>query len=483
MKKTTKLISLLALCGVSVAVLSACQNSSEPSEQEVYVYDGSYENGAFYDLPEQQAYVTDEAVESTVVVDNVREDFVLDETQASCHQVKEGHVVEESTLVAQNTTAVEQKSPCIDTSGKIVSDCSNIQPVESMNIETPARCQIPQKAGLITSIAVDKNAFKMVRLDKSDALPRFEVNGYTFKNKPLDVAIQNLVSEAGIKVYSDDALFPEISGDDIRGELTVVLDELTSAGDVYYRYNAQKKQLVLSRWSRYILSVPGGRMGMYAVLDALRGANITNIQPDFGTNEIYMRVNREKFNTVKKLTDTILASSNLVMFDIQVYRLIKKDTNCMVDWQSLIEKYGVSRVNASVNGIVGRVLTMKDQPKNFTLISALKKYGPVSLISEGVAVMPDGWKVRFDIGQCTKFASPEQQLSMVFQSSTVQKNRIETNISLDTDAGEVTSFHTLYGIGDTLNVIGIPGRVFNPAWDDGIEYVIVLTPRLLRLVK
>lgn len=155
----------------------------------------------------------------------------------------------------------------------------------------------------------------------------------------------------------------------------------------------------------------------------------------------------------------------------------------MVDWQKMVEDFGVLRVNASVNGIVGRVLTMKNQPKNYTLLDSLKKYGSVNLISEGVAVMPDGWKVVFDIGQCTKFETPEQQLSMVFQSNIVKKNRIESNISLNNDAGEITSFHTMYGIGDTLDVIGIPGKVFNPAWDNGIEYVIVLTPRLVRLVK
>ena len=482
MKKTTKLISLLALCGVCSAALTSCQNDTDVNDasiKEVYTYENPYEHQQPADLQKQQLYVMDE----TVAIENEDDlssfDFIEDKT-SSCHQVKNGQVVNDGAL---STKDVAQVSPCVDKNGVILSDCSNIQPVESMNIETPARCQIPKMGGLISSVPLGKDAFKMSRLDKSDALPRFEVNGYTFKNKPLDVAIQDLLSEAGIKVFSDDGLFPEISGDKIRGELSSVLDELTAAGDVYYRYNAQKKQLILSRWGRFVLSVPGGRIGMYTVLDALRGADITNIQPDFGTNEIYMRVNKEKFNTVKKLTDKIMSSSNLVMFDVQVYRLIKKDTTCMVDWQKMVEDFGVLRVNASVNGIVGRVLTMKNQPKNYTLLDSLKKYGSVNLISEGVAVMPDGWKVVFDIGQCTKFETPEQQLSMVFQSNIVKKNRIESNISLNNDAGEITSFHTMYGIGDTLDVIGIPGKVFNPAWDNGIEYVIVLTPRLVRLVK
>ena len=361
--------------------------------------------------------------------------------------------------------------------------CAGILPLSSLNIEMPDRCRISRDAGVVSSVQMGKDAFKLKLLDDSDELPRFEVNGYSFKNIPLDLAIQNLVSEAGIRVYSDDALFPEVSGENIRGELKNVLDELTSAGDVYYRYNASKKQIVLSRWGRFVLTVPGGRIGMYAVLDALRGANITNVQPDFGSNEVYMRVKKETYTTVKKLMDTIQSSPNLVLFDIQVYRLAKKDVDCPVDWQKVVNQFGVSRVNASVNGIVGRMLTTKPQQPNASLLATLRQYGSSSLVSEGVAVMPDGWKVRFDIGQCAGNEIPEKQLSMLLQSKVLPKSRLESNIAVDTQAGEVTSFHTMYTVGDSLNVVGIPGKVLNPALGDSVEYVIVITPRLLKLVK
>ena len=45
MKKMTKLISLLALCGVSLVALTACQNNADQSssdaleQEEFYVYD------------------------------------------------------------------------------------------------------------------------------------------------------------------------------------------------------------------------------------------------------------------------------------------------------------------------------------------------------------------------------------------------------------------------------------------------------------
>ena len=74
-------------------------------------------------------------------------------------------------------------------------------------------------------------------------------------------------------------------------------------------------------------------------------------------------------------------------------------------------------------------------------------------------------------------------VSMLLQSKVLPKSRLESNIAVDTQAGEVTSFHTMYTVGDSLNVVGIPGKVLNPALGDSVEYVIVITPRLLKLVK
>ncbi len=529
MKKTNTAISLIlgALCGVSVIALGACEmmrsgsdegytgNYDEVAASETSIQTSTFENQNSSDTP----IVVDEknVVEETVIINPYLEENTtayvsMEEKKNACYQVKNGRVIPvvqpildpsmgEPTpcgvratqvpqpVVAEKTVAVNagvvQKKVCEEAavSGRENPECAGVRTAEYINIETPARCQIPFNEGVISSLPLDSNAFKMTRLDTSDALPRFEVNNYSFKNIPLDLAIQNLVSEAGIRVYSDDALFPDVSGDKIRGELSVVIDELTAAGDVYYRYDAQKKQLILSRWARFTLSVPGKRVGMYTVLDALRGANITNVHPDFGSNEIYMRINKEKFNTITKLIDTIKANPNLMLFDIQVYRLVKKDAKCPIDWQQLVQDFGVSRINTSVNGIMGRILAMKQQPRHYTLVDALRKYGSVNLISEGVAVMPDGWKVRFDIGQCAKFETPEQQLSMLFQSDMLANNRAQTNIALDTQSGEITSFHTLYTIGDSLNIVGISGNVFNPAWKNSVEYLVVLKPRLLKLVK
>ena len=507
-KKSFILPYTLAFCTVGFIALTGCQSNQE----DIYIDEDSYSAQTATYSPYTEEYLM------------VEEDATL-----PCYQVKNGQILDSSSNVvhsadgsshpcafidqaagvknvSQNAekascpckkSATGTQTPCMkaalsnsvaDSKG-CGADGSSTNKVSArantvVNIETPARCEITKnEASVISSIPLKQDAFKLIPMDKSDPLPRFEVNGYTFKNIPLDLAIQNLVSEADIRVYSDDALFPEVSGDDIRGELSSVIDELASTGDVFYRYDAAKKQLILSRWARFTMQVPGGRVGMYTVLDALRGANITNLQPDFGSNEIYMRINFENQKIISSLVDAIKQSPNLLLFDIQVYRMVKSSKCSPMDWQKIVQDYGVTRINSSVNGIVGRVLSTGRQTTRQTLLEMLRQYGSVNLISEGVAIMPNGWKVRFDIGQCAKAQVPEQALSMLFQSNILSNNRAESNIALDTASGEITSFHTVYGIDDTLNIIGVPGSVFNPDWGDSVEYIITLQPKMVKLVK
>ena len=352
----------------------------------------------------------------------------------------------------------------------------------AINIETPIRCQVPfNPSEIITNIPMDPDQFKLIRMDSVDQMPRYEVNGYTFSNQPLDMALQTLVSEAGIRVYSDDGLFPEISGEDIHGELSAVVNELADAADTYVRYDAKSKKLYLSRWGRFKLMVPGGRVGMYAVLDALRGANITDVQPDFGKSVIYFRINRENQRTITRLIDFLKEDPQLLMFDVKVYRLTDR-TNGDFRWKNVIRDFGIKRINMSINGLAGRLLITPHQPKSYTLADELLKDMKVTQISEGVAVMPNTWKVRFDIGQCAGMPVAEKDMSLLLQADLSSSKEIQTKIAIDTARGEISSFNTFYNVDDDLNIVGIPGTVFNPDWTD-VEYLITMKPRILRIVK
>lgn len=480
-KKYLILPRTLSVCiaGIFVFVgLVGCKAASEEDVSDALYVD--YDNGgAYYVQQEDEVFVTTPqqvATPQQVITQNPYAQEISDDSEPQCPKAKKGGVSPCSLAKNKSFSAGNEQEASTLKDPKV-----SFQAGSALNIETPARCEITGRDNsIISSFPLGKDAFKLTRIGTSDPLPRYEVNNYTFKKKPLDTALQKLLKEADIKVFSDDALFPEVSGENVRGELSAVVDELASAADIFYRYNETKKQLFLSRWASFIMKVPGGRIGMYTILDALRGANITNVQPDFGANEIYMRLNIEKQKKVEGLIKTIEQSPNLLLFDVQVYRL---ETNGNLSWQKIANDYGVNRINSSVNGIMGRLVSVGPQKIRQSFVEVLRRYVPVNLVSEGVVIMPNGWKVRFDIGQCSKYQSPEQKLSMLFQSNILTTERAESNIALDTPTGEITSFHTVYNINDTLNIIAVKGKALNPEWGDDIEYIITLKPKLVRLIK
>ena len=487
-KKYLILPRALNLCVAGLFVLVALVGCSTASEEELYETQQDDLATSYYAQPEDEVIDNPYEEETLSYSDNEEVPYIDDgavdnEPKDACYQVKDGQIVGKgqnpcaAANIPVNKGNIDGMNSVEEVQTKVIRKANSV-----VNIETPARCEITGRDNsIISSIPMGSDTFRLVRLDKSDALPRFEVNNYTFKKKPLDIAIQKLVKEAGIQVYSDDALFPEVSGENIRGELAAVINELTAAGDAYYRYDANKKQLYLSRWAPFMMKVPGGRIGMYTILDALRGANINNLQADFGSNEIYIRLNFEKEKTISGLIKTIEQSPNLLLFDVQVYRV--DATSNPLDWQEIVKDYGITRIDSSVSGIMGRILSIAPQKVRQTFLETLRTYAPVNLVSEGVVIMPNGWKVRFDIGQCAKIEGPEQKLSMLFQSNVLSDGKAESNIALDTPTGEITSFHTIYNMNNTLNIIAVKGKAVNPEWDDNIEYIITLQPKLVRLVK
>ena len=103
--------------------------------------------------------------------------------------------------------------------------------VTLLNIETPYRCQTDNLSDqrVISSIKYEKDDFQLTYVDKIDELPRYEVNGYTFDNMALDIALQKLLEEAKIEVFTDDESYVTFNAKDVYGELSVVIDELTKA--------------------------------------------------------------------------------------------------------------------------------------------------------------------------------------------------------------------------------------------------------------
>ncbi|MBQ6853848.1 MAG: hypothetical protein IJO11_00215, partial [Alphaproteobacteria bacterium] len=180
--------------------------------------------------------------------------------------------------------------------------------VTLLNIETPFRCQTDdiRNQKIITSVKVEKDDFKLRLANTLDELPRYEVNGYSFEEMPLDEALQQLVEEAKIEVFTDDETYVTLNAKDIYGELSVVIDELTRAGETYYKYDAKQKGLYLSRRANFELKLPNNRVLMLGVLDALRGAGIENITPNWNTGILSLLLTREEEERIQELVTQIM---------------------------------------------------------------------------------------------------------------------------------------------------------------------------------
>jgi hypothetical protein len=350
-----------------------------------------------------------------------------------------------------------------------------------LNIEAPFRCSVKEfgDIDISSTISLKEKDFKLNYIDEMDKLPRFEVNGFTFSNQALDEVIQKLVDEAGIEVYSEDIAYPELNGKDIYGELTNVVAELSKAGDSFYKYDAKRKYLYLSHKGRFELQVPNNRLVMFAMLDALRGADITDAIPNWKSNTISMTLSREGEKVVQELVDYILQDSKLLLADIQLYRLtpIKQGSN----WQEIVNDFGAGRIYTAQKGVVGKMLSMGHQRHSEHLKASLGLGYNVTKISQGVAVVPHGWKMRFDLGRCAPNISDVSSLSILLNANIKTPESIDTEITVDTQMGEITTFDVITAMDNELAIIGVPAFEGKTGMND--ELLFTLKLRFIRFVK
>lgn len=151
-----------------------------------------------------------------------------------------------------------------------------------LDLETPLRCFVNWNTQqMISTIPYNITAFNLVRNGNNDLLPRFEVTGFSFETMSAEKALRKLTKEAGIKLVAKDAPYSSISAENLRGELSEVIDMITEAAEIYYTYNANNKTLRISRKANFSLYVPQSRPILLAILDVLRGAGITDFTADF----------------------------------------------------------------------------------------------------------------------------------------------------------------------------------------------------------
>ena len=352
----------------------------------------------------------------------------------------------------------------------------------TLNLEHPFRCDVKEvgEQNISMTIPVQEDDFTLVQFAKGDALPRFEVNGFSFEDLPVDEAVQALVDEAGITVYTEGGAYPEMSGQDVYGELSDVLDELTKTGGVFYSYDASQKALQLSKNARFELKLPANKLVMFAVLDAIRGADITTATPDWHKSSVLLTLNQEQKEVVEQLVSGIVSESQLLLLDIGVYQLNARNPKG-IQWQKVVDDFGVSRIHSEESGLVGKVLTMGHHKKADGLINALKQNYTVDKISQGVAIVPHTWKMRFDVGRCAIHQKDINSLSFLLNTNIQSSDVIETNITLDTLSGEISAFNAISGLDDEIVILGIPASVIQSGKVG--ELLVTLKIRLIRLVS
>lgn len=354
---------------------------------------------------------------------------------------------------------------------------------EMISLETPLRCTLhDSQQNIVTVIPFKQEAFRLERAEKSDPVPRYEVTGFSFDGQTAEKVFFKLLGEAKIKVIGVDGPFPELAAENIQGELAEVMDMIANAADVYYRYNAAEKVVLVSREVTWNLHVPGTREVMISVLDSLRGSGMHDLIVNWEESVISFKGDKETEKKVKALIDLFDSEPKLTVFDVQVFRAKPLNSTKEIIWQDLVDTFGPEKIKFMLKGVLGRALVTGNEINNKSLQRFLRSRSSYRLVSEGMFIAASGWRARFDVGRCGYMSMPEAQLSLLAQTDVKNEQRMDTAVTLDSDQGEITAFTANSRLGDNILLIGIPSSSFSDSLN-GYETVVMMTPRIIRLVK
>ncbi len=352
----------------------------------------------------------------------------------------------------------------------------------SLDLETPLRCFVNWKSQqMISSIPYNIKAFNLVRNGPNDILPRFEVTGFSFGTMPAEKALLKLTKEADIKLVAKDAPYASISADNLRGELSEVVDMITEAAEIYYTYNANNKTLRISRKANFSLYVPQSRPILLAILDVLRGAGITDFTADFDDYSITFDADYELKNQILNLINYFEENPILVAFDVKVFTIYPYNGQD-VEWQQMFNVFDYGVIKSAKTGVLGRILTTSSDINVDTLRGFIGGQARVDSIAEGKFVVPNLWFSRFDIGKCAQRTSMEAGLSILAKASFEQNDKIFSNITLEAQNGEITQFDIRSRLGENFLIIGIPNEIFGVKTPKS-ETVVFMVPRIIRTLK
>ena len=353
-----------------------------------------------------------------------------------------------------------------------------------LDLETPLRCKVNwNRQEMISAVPYNAAAFSLARNGLNDMLPRYEVNGFSFKSMQAEKALLKLDKEAGIKLIAKDPPYARISGENLRGEFSEVVNMITDAAEIFYSYDAERKLMRLSRRANFTLYVPHSRQVMLALLDVIRGSGITDIVTDWGDYSITFTSDYETKKKIVDLVEYFKSNPVLVAYDVSVFRVYPADKENGINWQSALEAFDFSTLNTSQAGVIGRVLSTSNDLNITTLREFLgPQQAAIVPVAQGRFSVPNLWFSRFDIGKCGIREAMEADLSILAKASFEKNNWIFSHITLDSTQGELAQYNVRSKLGENLMIIGLPNEIFGTK-TLASETVIFMVPRIVRGVK
>ena len=350
-----------------------------------------------------------------------------------------------------------------------------VSPAVYVDPEMPFRCVLPGADKQISNtLVLTPDDFSFVALQSGDMLPRYAVNGYNFRNKPVDQALEGLVQSAGIKVLAPRTEYTLLDGKNVRGELSSVIEQMADAGDVFYHYKDSTKTLTLLRRAEYALNVPKHKAVLMAVLDALRGSEIRDLNVDWEKYQIRMNVSPEELQKAKKLIRQILDDSYLLAAEIEAYQAIPYGNSG--GWQGVINQ-STGLIASIGRSVIGRSIILKSKTSAESFLDKIATAYQLTPLVGGESVVPNGWQMRFNVNECSNNTLPYPNMSVVMKTRIKDQSSERTMVSLLSASSVLSSFDIASSLNQEVVLIGIPTKVGNA------ELVFALKFKLIRFIQ
>ena len=325
-----------------------------------------------------------------------------------------------------------------------------------LDLELPFRCTSAtsdEGEGIASAVALSNLDFTVRLPAQTGLLPRFRVNGFSFSNKTVDVAVADLLKEADIKVVADEGKYATLSAKDLKGELSAVLEELMKQGNLFYTYQADSKTLFLNHKAKAIVQVPKNKFVMMAVLDALNGGHFDPLTINWDKFQIVLTLTRPELEKVQELMGSMLKEKYLLGVQVKLYDIYSQ--NSKVHWQKILNRFGTRKISILQNGLVGQALTLISPTNEEDFLTAMQGDFSSQYVASGKVVVPSGWRTRFNFNQCApQMSYPDLSLSL--RTSIKKKNEAQTVLTLDSSSGEIVSFDIVNNLDQKVMIIGLP---------------------------